>query len=267
MPVPDWQDLAAFAVHVAHEAGRIALSCFRRRGLAVMAKSEKPAEEGGFDPVTEADRKAEHHMRRLIATRHPDHGIRGEEFGHREGKGLAWVLDPIDGTRAFVCGLPTWTVLIALEEEGCPRIGVIHQPLLGETYLGTPEGAWLLKGEGRTPLVTRKGAALAEACAGTTLPDIYTSHEQRRMLRTMRENVRELRYDADAYFYAMVAAGFMDIAFDTEMQPHDMSALIPVVRGAGGCVADWQGGEDFARGNILATASRDLQEALLQKLQ
>ncbi len=266
MPSLDWQDLAAFAVHLAREAGDIVLRHFRRKELAVTAKSEGAAEEGGFDPVTAADREAERLMRRLIEARHPNHGIHGEEFGSQEGCGLTWVLDPIDGTRAFVCGLPTWTVLVALEEEGLPRIGVIHQPLLGETYLGMPEGAWLLQGKRRMPLKTRRNVSLAQARAGTTLPDIYTSSAQRHMLKTVRESVRELRYDADAFFYAMVAAGFMDIAFDTEMQPYDMSALVPVVRGAGGCVTDWQGGDDFSKGDILAAASVDLLEALLRRL-
>jgi myo-inositol-1(or 4)-monophosphatase len=265
MPAPDWKELAEFAVTLAEAAGKVILPHFRATDLRIAAKKQGPAEEGGYDPVTEADRAAEAAMRRLIEDAFPGHGIEGEEFGASAGdSGLTWVLDPIDGTRAFVCGLPTWTVLVALKEEGRPRIGVIHQPVLGETFLGMPSGAWLITSRGRSVLRTHSSATLATARAGTTLPDIYTSPRQRHMLATVRKSARELRYDADAYFYAMVAAGHMDLAFDTRMQPHDMAALLPVVEGAGGVVSDWSGGRDFSGGDILAAASERLRDELLE---
>ncbi|HHN73287.1 MAG TPA: histidinol-phosphatase [Thermopetrobacter sp.] len=262
--------LAGFALDLARAAGEEILPLFRSRGLGVDAKAQGPAAEGGFDPVTAADRRAEARMRAMIAAAHPDHGVRGEEMAASAaapGCPWEWVLDPVDGTRAFVCGLPTWTTLIALLHEGRPLIGVIHQPFVGETFLGTPRGAWRIDAAGeKQQLAVRPAASLAEARAGTTLPDIYVTPRQRAMLAGMRARTRELRYDADAYFYTMVAAGHMDIAFDTAMQPFDVAALIPVVRGAGGVVCDWDGNPDPAAGDIIAASSPALLEEALAVL-
>jgi myo-inositol-1(or 4)-monophosphatase len=213
---------------------------------------------GAFDPVTEADRGAERAMRALIRERFPDHGVSGEEFGDELASGpFTWSLDPVDGTRSFICGLPTWTTLIALLQDGDPMLGLIDAPVLDETYIGTRGDAWMIcKGE-RRPLRASGCGRLAEARFSTTDPFLLgdsTAFER------IREAVRVTRYGHDAYGYARLAAGSLDLVIESGLKPHDYNALIPVITGAGGYIADWRGGTDFARGDVIAAATRQLYD-------
>jgi myo-inositol-1(or 4)-monophosphatase len=251
-----------FAIALARRAGEIITPHFRS-GLEA---GDKSAQGEDFDPVTRADREAEEAMRELTGRIFPAHGIIGEEMVEKPAEGpFTWVFDPIDGTRAFIYGLPTWMTLAALLHEGEPLVGVAFQPLLGDCYLGSPLGAWRvdMNNGARSPLRTRQTSGLSAALAGTTLPEIYTTEREKRVLAAFGAQTRQLRFDADAYFYAMVAAGMIDIAFDTKMQPFDIAALIPIVRGAGGVVTDWDGNPGCMGGQVLAAANPQLLEAAL----
>ena len=212
-------------------------------------------EGGAWDPVTEADRAAERAMRRLIEAEYPDHGIQGEEYPEKVGAGRwCWSLDPVDGTRAFVCGLPSWTTLIALLEDGRPVLGVIDATPLNERYVGPG-------GERKTSGCT----SLADARLSTTDPYLFSGAETEAWDR-VRRRVRTTRYGLDAYGYARVAAGSLDLVIEAGLKPHDYNALIPVVRGAGGTIGNWEGGEDFSAGRVVAAATRELYRAAVKTL-
>jgi len=215
----------------------------------------------GFDPVTESDRNSERAMRRLIETRFPDHGIFGEELPDRPAAGRwSWSLDPIDGTRAYICGLPSWTTLIALLDEGEPVLGAIDVPRLDELYLGHEGGAWMFAGVGeRRPLATSACRNVAEARLSTTDPYLFEGAEAVGFER-LRRSTRLTRYGLDGYAYALVAAGSLDIVAESGLKPHDYHALVPLVRAAGGAVSNWSGGTDLAAGQVVAAANEALLE-------
>ena len=249
----DWQDYARFAELLAVTAAREILPHFRTR------PSMENKLASGFDPVTAADQAGERAMRALIEATFPDHGIVGEEYGDRPARSpFNWILDPVDGTRAFVCGMTSWATLVGLAWKGRPMVGVMHQPYIGEMFVGLP-GASILKHAGRsTRLATSPTASLAEAIATTTAPHLYRSERQGRFLAAVNGAVRFMRYDGDSYFFCMLAAGQIDIALDAGLQPYDIAALIPIIEGAGGVVATWDGGTAAGGGDILAAANRDL---------
>jgi len=220
----------------------------------------------GFDPVTAADRASEEAMRAVLADRAPDDAILGEEFGETPGRnGRRWVLDPIDGTRAFIAGLPTWTVLIALERDGRPEIGVIDQPHIGERFAGWPGGAALSHGGAERPLQTRGTRRLEEAIVATTDAYLFADAEAEAFERVRRQ-ARLCRFGYDAYAYAMLAGGGVDLVIESGLQIYDVQAFMPVVEGAGGVVTDWSGGDPSGGGQVVAAASRDLLDAVLPLL-
>jgi histidinol phosphatase-like enzyme (inositol monophosphatase family) len=196
----------------------------------------------GFDPVTEADKAAERAIRKLISERYPDHGVIGEEYGEdRPDAEFVWVLDPVDGTRAFIAGLPLWTTLIGLRHEGVPVLGSIGQPYIGEIFIGGPAtGSRLIGWGGETPLKVRPCPKLTDAIICTTDPAILTGPELGSWTQ-VRAAARLARLGLDAYGYAMVAMGKMDLALDTGLKVWDVEAVIPVIQGAGGIVTDWYG--------------------------
>jgi len=220
--------------------------------------------EGTFDPVTEADREAERMMRQMIHARFPDHGVSGEEWGDQPGTGRwSWSLDPIDGTRSFMCRLPTWTTLIALLDEGVPAAGLIDAPVLDETYVGHGNEAWLVGGGERTPLRASACSRLADARLSTTDPFLFDNPGT---FDRLQRGARVTRYGHDAYGYARIAAGSIDLVVECGLKPHDYNALIPVIRAAGGQIGDWQGGTDFARGNVVAASTRQLYDEAVELL-
>ncbi|WP_428061499.1 histidinol-phosphatase [Brevundimonas sp.] len=249
----------AFAIELAREAARVTLPFFRSD-----IGHEDKGGAAGFDPVTEADKQAEAAIRRLIADRYPDHGVIGEEYGaDRPEAEQVWVLDPIDGTRAFISGLPLWTTLIALREAGTPSVGVIAQPYLDEIFVGGPSGARLLRGETETPLAVRECEQLTDAVISTTDPDIFNGAELGAWTQ-VRATARLARLGCDAYAYAMVAAGKMDMVVETSLKPWDWSALVPVIQAAGGKVVNWRGAAPDDNGQILAVGdARLIDQALV----
>lgn len=199
-------------------------------------------------------------MRRLIEEAYADHGIIGEELAPKPAQGrYSWSLDPIDGTRSFACGLPTWVTLIALIEDGAPLIGIIDAPRLDERYVGAGGRAWLNAGGMTRPLRTSDCAVLAMARLSTTDPYLFDG-DAAECFEALRSKVRTTRYGHDGYAYARLAAGTLDLVVESGLQPHDYNALMPVIRGAGGAFGDWCGGSDFKLGAVIAAATPQLYE-------
>jgi myo-inositol-1(or 4)-monophosphatase len=241
----------------------------RMETLRVWASGSSVEDKGGagaFDPVTEGDRAAERAMRDLIERHHPDHGIMGEEYPDRPPQGrYSWSLDPIDGTRSFICGLPTWVTLIALLDEGEPVLGLIDVPRLDELYVGLGGAARLSSNTGRSQLAVSGCTNLGDARLSTTDPYLFTGSDSKGFER-LRTSARTTRYGHDGYAYARLAAGSLDLIVEAGLKPHDYNALIPVVRGAGGVIGDWSGGGDFSEGKVVAAASEALFDEAVRLL-
>jgi histidinol phosphatase-like enzyme (inositol monophosphatase family) len=248
-----------FIVELAAAAATVTLPLFRSD-----IGHEDKGGKAGFDPVTRADREAEAAIRALIEARYPDHGVIGEEYGEdRPDAEFVWVLDPVDGTRAFISGLPLWTTLIALRVAGTPTVGVIAQPYLDEVFLGGPSGARLIRGATETPLAVRECERLTDAVISTTDPDIFNGAE-RGAWTQVRAAARLARLGCDAYAYAMIAAGRMDLVAESSLKPWDWSALVPVIEAAGGTVVNWRGGAPDDGGQVLAVGdARLIDQALV----
>ena len=252
--------LDAFILELGAVAAEVILPLFRaEHGLENKAAK-------GFDPVTRADRDAETAIRREIAARFPDHGVVGEEHGSdRPDAEFVWVLDPVDGTRAFVAGLPVWTTLIALRFQGSPVLGLIAQPYLREFYVGTPVyGSRLVTPDGEHRLEVRSQAALTEAVLMTTDTDLFAPAEAAAFAQ-VRAAARLTRLGCDAYAYAQLAAGWVDLVVESGLQSWDAEALVAVIEGAGGLVCDWRGERLGREGGQIAAAGdpRVLREALV----
>ncbi|MBV8594297.1 MAG: histidinol-phosphatase [Caulobacteraceae bacterium] len=257
-------DLDAFLVELNRASAAAILPLFRGdHGL-----EDKNADGGsarGFDPVTRADREAEAALRRLIGERRPDHGVIGEEYGEdRPDADYVWVIDPVDGTRAFIAGLPVWTTLIALRHQGRPVLGSIGQPYIGELFIGHAGGSRCLRRGGDQPLRVRKGIRLAEAIVATTDPDGCFEPARKAAWERLRAAARLARLGCDAYAYAMVAAGRIDMVVEAGLKSWDIEAAMPVIEGAGGLVTHWSGEPIGHNGGDMAIAGdRPLLEAAL----
>lgn len=252
--------LTAFLGRLADAASDSIMPYFR----ADMAVENKA--DSGFDPVTVADRDAEAAMRRLIEQQFPDHGIIGEEFGVvREGADFVWVLDPIDGTRSFISGLPVWGILIGLLKEGEPMIGMMAQPFTGERFVGDGKRAWYRGPGGDKRLAARRCPSVGGATLFTTSPALMQG-DDRVAYDHVETAVRFARYGIDCYAYCMVAAGHADIVIETELKAYDIVALIPIVEGAGGRLTDWQGRSAAAGGRVVATGDGRLHDDVLNLL-
>lgn len=254
---PSFEEFVQFAEDLADAARRQTLPRFRARA-AVDNKSA-----AAFDPVTEADREAERVMRREIAARFHDHGVIGEEFGAEQSDAAwRWVLDPVDGTRAFICGVATWATLIALEESGAPRLGVIDQPYLGERWIGHAGTTVFRSGDAETLCQTRDVRRLREARVSTTDPraGAYFTEDEARAFHALAADARVARFSLDAYAYGLLALGELDLVIEAGLKHHDYAALVPVVEGAGGVVTGWDGAPvgRCPRGRIIAAATPDL---------
>lgn len=263
-------DYAALAGRLADAAGRASLPHFRTAAL----NPENKQAGGGFDPVTVADHAAEQAMRDLLAIERPDDGIFGEEQARTYGtSGLTWVLDPIDGTRAFISGLPVWGTLIALDDGDVGRVGVIDQPFTGERFTGIwssardggQSRAWLSHGGTERELITRQGTTLAEATLFTTDAFIFTDVE-RPAFDAVRARARLTRYGTDCYAYALLAMGSVDLVIESGLAAYDVAAHVPLIRAAGGVVTDWQGGDCRWGGRVVAAGSAALHAEVLEIL-
>jgi histidinol phosphatase-like enzyme (inositol monophosphatase family) len=243
-------------------AGTIALRYFRTELVA----HNKGGRE--YDPVTQADRGIESHLRTGLAARFPDHLVIGEEDGASgpDDSNVAWLIDPIDGTKAFVSGTPQWGILVGLVVDGRPVAGWVHQPYLEETFAAVDGSGWLERREHRRPLATRRTTELADAVLYSTHPSMFTGPGDAPAYERLAAAVRLHRFGGDSYSYCLLALGFVDLVVDNHLQPYDIVPLIPIVQAAGGVVTDRGGGVPMDGGLVVAAATPELHEAALARL-
>ena len=250
-------DLVELAGALADAAGAVVLRYFQT-GLDADDKADQ-------SPVTVADREAEAVMRALLAARAPSHGIIGEEHGRENaGAEYVWVLDPIDGTKAFLTGKPLFGTLVGLLHHGVPVLGIIDQPVLGDRWLGVAGSPTLRSGRAAR---VRACAGLAQARLSTTGPQ-YFGDEGRRAFERVARQVKLLSYGGDCYQYGLVASGSIDVVIESGLKLHDFAALVPVVTGAGGVMTDWQGRALDAEsgGDVVAAGDARVHAAVLEAL-
>ncbi|MBL71157.1 MAG: histidinol-phosphatase [Rhodobiaceae bacterium] len=258
---PTLKELLSFAHQLADAAARVSLPLFRN------LPSVENKIELGFDPVTEADRNAEAAIRGLIETHYPAHGIHGEEFGVKHGNEWQWVLDPIDGTRAFISGMPTWGTLIAMNNGKIVPLGIMDQPFSGERYFATAGDGAFLRHDGQdTKITCRACDRLDKAILATTTPQLFVGTDEEAVWQRLSDAVQLTRYGGDCYNYALLASGHIDLVVEQVLQPYDIQALIPIVEEAGGIITDWQGGNVMQGGQIIATGDKAVHQAALDIL-
>lgn len=250
------------AIEASSIAGRAVLPHFR-----VGVEAENKAGAGDYDPVTAADRLAETIIREEVRAKCPGHGLFGEEHGHEPGNGLTWVIDPIDGTRGFMTGMLHWGILIALFDGEAPVLGVVHQPFTGEYFIGTNDRAEYRRSGVSRPLVVRPCAGLDEAVLAATGPQYFTDGAERSAFETLAATVRLTRFGGDCYHYCMLAMGQLDLAVEAGLKPYDVQALMPIVRGAGGVISTWSGGDASLGGRIVAAGDSRVHRAAMRLLE
>lgn len=258
----DQARLEAFLCSTIRAAGELTLEYFR----ADTAVDNK-AGATGFDPVTQADRAAESLIRERIATAWPGHGILGEEHGFEPGaQGLTWVIDPIDGTRAFITGGLHWGVLVALFDGVAVRLGAMYQPFSRELFMGSNSGAWFEHDGRRQVLRTRSCATLEQASLSCTTPEMFAAPGDLDAFSRLAARARLCRYGGDCYSYCMLAMGQVDLVVESSLQAYDIQALIPIVEAAGGRLTDWDGDVPVHGGSVVAVGDPALLEPALSAL-
>ncbi len=256
-------NLMAAAERAADAAAEVTLAYFRHT-----MQVHNKAGDDNFDPVTQADRLAELAIRECLVNEFPDIGFYGEEHEARQGSsGLTWVVDPIDGTRAFMSGMPLWGTLIGLFDGQSAVLGLMDQPFLNERYTAVNGRAQMRSSTGIQVLGSRTGVSVSDATLYCTTPDMFPTDKSMRRFNSVRRSVRLTRYGGDCYAYGLLAAGYIDIVLDGDLQPYDIQALIPMIEMAGGVVSCWDGTPAVDGGFVVACASRALHDELLPLLQ
>lgn len=256
------QDELRVLAHKLADAARVESMRYFRS--AALATDNKLAD--GFDPVTAADRAAEQVMRAIIEAERPDDGILGEEFGPKDSRsGLTWVMDPIDGTRAYISGTPTWGTLVALHDGQTVIMGLIDQPYIGERFFGGLGECGFDGPHGPRPLGVSGTRALSEATVFTTFPEVGSPQEGA-AFRAVSEQCKLTRYGMDCYAYGLLALGQVDLVIEAQLAPYDIQGPIGVIEAAGGIVTDWQGDPADQGGRALAAATPQLHAAALEVL-
>jgi histidinol phosphatase-like enzyme (inositol monophosphatase family) len=251
-----------FAQELVQDAGKIALRHFREP-LEVGNKLG----DGRFDPVTVADREVERFLSEGIRARFPGHGIVGEEHGSVDGDSrFSWIIDPIDGTRAFISGVPAWGILLGLRDGPRCVAGLMHQPYLEETFVGTPQAAWLARHGENRPLRTRDTRRLADAILYCTHPGIFPDAAELAAFEHVAAQCRLMRYGGDCYSYCLLALGHIDLVIEGGLQAYDIQPLIPIIEAAGGVVSGRHGEDASGGGFVVAAASRELHAEALARL-
>jgi myo-inositol-1(or 4)-monophosphatase len=253
-------DFSAFVNELASISGETILPFFRT-ALSVTDKGKDR-----FDPVTAADHAAETAMRNLIKRTFPAHGVIGEEFGaDRPDAEYVWVLDPIDGTKSFMAGMPAWGTLIALTRFGEPVFGMMNQPFIGERFSGDGMAASYKGPAGNRELRVRPCERLSDAVLFTTSP-LLMNEADRKAFQKVEAAAKLSRYGGDCYAYCMLAAGHVDLVIETELKPYDIVALVPIITGAGGIVTTWDNGPAVAGGRVVAASDKRVHAAALEML-
>lgn len=262
MSTIDQRTAWTFFEELAEAAARETLPRFRSALIV-----ENKAQATGFDPVTEADRAAERVIRALIEKRFPDHGIQGEEADDKPGNSrYAWIIDPIDGTRSFMSGMPTWGTLIGLLDDDVPRFGMMSQPYVGERFIGGDGTAELVTADGTSHISCRPAPGVNDATLFATSPDMFSAGPEREAFDRLAARTRLARFGADCYGYCLLAAGHVDLVVEASLAYHDIAPLIPIVEAAGGVVSDWSGAPVRSGGQVVAAASDELLTAALDLL-
>jgi myo-inositol-1(or 4)-monophosphatase len=254
-------DFSAFVDELANLAGETVLPFFRT-AMTVEDKGRR----GTFDPVTAADHAAETAMRMLIRRTFPDHGVVGEEYGSENPDAeFVWVLDPIDGTKSFISGMPAWGTLIGLMRAGAPVFGMMSQPFTRERFSGDGGAARYRGPAGERALRVRECDTLKDAILFTTSPRLMNDADRKSFAR-VEESVRLSRYGGDCYAYCMLAAGHVDLVIETELKPYDIIPLVPIITGAGGIVTTWDNGSPLQGGRVIAASDARIHEAAMAVL-
>ena len=242
------------------DISRPLITKYFRNGADVLQKPDD-------SPVTIADKSVEAALRRAVADTFPDHAIIGEEEGGSADKPYCWVIDPIDGTRAFVIGKPLFGSLVALAHDGVPICGLIDMPELDECYLTRDGHAYLCRHGSEEKLATRQTQELAQAHIATTSPEAFTQSGWQ-CFQQLSAQCLSSHFGGDCYNYALLAAGHLDLVMEHQLAPHDIMALIPVMTAAGAVVTDWQGAavDLYGDGSILAAGNADLHKKALAHL-
>lgn len=261
---PRFEQFLAFAHGLAERSGATILPYFRAAGAI-----EDKSGDGAFDPVTAADRAAEALIRGAVAESWPAHALLGEEFGLQPAAAgeaeYCWIVDPIDGTRSFIAGVPLWGTLIGLNRGGAPLLGMMNQPFTGERFWSAADAAWYRGPGGERPLATRACAGLGDAVLLATAPEMFAGEEHERF-EALGARVRLRRFGTDCYGYCMLAAGQADLVVESGLAPYDIAPLIPIVERAGGRVTTWEGGPATEGGRILAAGDPAAHAAALEIL-
>ncbi len=264
MPDPKKADFQAFlttAHRLADQAGAVILPHFRT------AQKIDHKGAGAFDPVTAADRDAESAIRKTLAAAYPAHGILGEEFGSlRADAEYCWVIDPIDGTRAFILGLPLWGTLIGLTRSGLPLLGLMDQPFTHERFWSGETESFFRHAGATRPMRTRPCARLGDALLATTSTDFFTTEDEHRRFDALSRAVRLRRFGGDCYNYCLLALGHIDLVVEAGLKPYDILPLIPIIERAGGVVSSWDGSDPRGGGRIFAAGDPRLYDAAVKVL-
>lgn len=247
-----------FMHELANAAAGVSLKYFKKH-IPVDNKGSKLGTR--FDPVTIADKNTENAIRELIRTRFPDHNIMGEEqLDEKKDSDYTWIIDPIDGTRAYITGVPTWGTLIALQHNGKTIVGMLDQPYLKERYIGTASGT-IFNGKS---INTRPCETIFNATISTTDPlQLFNNDEEQDKFFRVAAGAKIMRNGYDCYAYAMVAAGFMDVVIESGLEPYDIQAIIPIIEGAGGIITNWQGQPITAGGQVVACGDKRLHQQVI----
>lgn len=258
----DFNCLAEFAQRLADASGA-AIRPYFRQGVGV----DNKAGENSFDPVTEADRAAEAAIRSLIVESYPAHGVIGEEFADRPAESdFQWILDPIDGTRAFIMGLPMWGTLIGLNYKGLPALGLMDQPFTGERYWSTADAAFYRGPDGERRISVHPCESLSRAKLACTTPDMFVAEDELARFQALSRQVRLTRFGTDCYAYCQLAMGNVDLVVEAGLKPFDIAPLIPIIERAGGVVTTWDGGPASHGGRIVAACDPAVHAAAVKTL-
>jgi histidinol phosphatase-like enzyme (inositol monophosphatase family) len=260
-PAAEFQAIVRVAHELADLSGPVILKYFRKS-----TPVENKAVGGAFDPVTKADRGAEKAIVQALATRFPDHGVVGEEFGTKAGSSaFQWIIDPIDGTRSFIIGSPLWGTLIGVLRDGVPYFGLMDQPFTGERFWSGDRASYHSVHGGRpSKLKTRPCTRIEDAVLTSTHPDLFEGAEKSAVLADLKGAARLTRYGGDCYGYCLLAAGHVDIIVETGLKPYDIVALVPIIERAGGRVTTWDGSDPSGGGDIIATGDARLHESAMK---
>ena len=256
------QQALQFSIKLAEQSGSIARQYFRRT-LSI----DNKAGEGDFDPVTQADKEIEAYIRKQISEAYPTYGIVGEEFGNEEGtESCTWFVDPIDGTAGYMIGSPMWGTLIGLLDEGKPAFGLMHQPIVHETYVGSAQGAFIVSRDGKQSIQSSQTREIEDAVLCCTRRSMFETTQDQSAYDRVVDACKLERQGTDCWGYTLLAHGLVDIVIENGLKPYDAVPLVPIVEAAGGRMTDWSGAPTLQGGRVVATANAELHEKVLTEL-